>query len=99
MDGARGILSTSAGRTLRGKGQQTIQPGEHFIMEMPGGGGLGHPFKRDPARVAADVTLGLVSPDAALRDYGVVLRADGSVDTPATDKQRGTATTATATAA
>ncbi|RZL90752.1 MAG: hydantoinase B/oxoprolinase family protein, partial [Variovorax sp.] len=99
MDGARGILSTSAGRTLRGKGQQTIQPGERFIMEMPGGGGLGHPFKRDPARVAADVTFGLVSREAALRDYGVVLRADGSVDAPATDKQRGTASTAATTSA
>lgn len=92
-DGARGVLRTSAGRALRGKGQQTIQPGERFIMEMPGGGGLGHPFRRDPARVAADVHFGLVSREAALRDYGVVLRADGSVDGAATEQQRGQAAT------
>jgi len=94
MNGARGILRTSAGRPLRGKGQQTIQQDEHFIMEMPGGGGLGHPFKRDPARVAADVTSGLVSHDAALRDYAVVLSPDGSVDLPATQKKRGAVATA-----
>ncbi len=32
------------------------------------------------ARVAHDVRRGLVSREAALRDYGVAIRADGSVD-------------------
>jgi N-methylhydantoinase B len=93
-DGARGVLTTSAGRTLRGKGQQTIQPGETFLMEMPGGGGLGDPMKRDPARVAEDVRFGLVSREAAERDYGVVLAADGTPDTDATARRRAAATPA-----
>lgn len=87
-DGARGILRTSQGRALRGKGQQTIQAGERFIMEMPGGGGLGDPMKRDPERVAQDVHFGLVSREAAERDYGVVFHADGSVDQAGTRARR-----------
>lgn len=96
MDGARGVLRTQAGRTLRGKGQQTIQQGEHFIIEMPGGGGLGDPLQRDPNRVAADVGAGLVSREAALRDYGVVLDAEGGVDAAATASRRRTAAQARA---
>jgi N-methylhydantoinase B len=73
---------------MRGKGQQTIAQGDSFHMEMPGGGGLGSPLRRDPARVAADVHAGLVSREAALRDYGVVLRDDDSVDVEATTRRR-----------
>lgn len=90
LDGANGILRTGAGRPLRGKGQQTLQQGESFFMEMPGGGGLGHPFRRDPLRVAADVHLGLVSRTAAERDYGVLLNDDDTVDVAATQARRAT---------
>lgn len=87
-DGARGVLRTSSGRALRGKGQQTIQSGEHFIMEMPGGGGLGDPLKRDAERVAQDVRFGLVSRETAERDYGVVFNPDGSLDQAGTRARR-----------
>ena len=87
-DGAHGVLRTSAGRTLRGKGQQTIPRGETFVMEMPGGGGLGAPLQREPARVADDVRTGLVSAASAERDYGVVLTPSGDVDSAATDACR-----------
>jgi N-methylhydantoinase B len=88
MNGANGIVRTGAGKPMRGKGQQTIAQGDSFHMEMPGGGGLGSPLRRDPARVAADVHAGLVSREAALRDYGVVLRDDDSVDVEATTRRR-----------
>jgi len=87
-NGAVGVLRTGAGRTLRGKGQQTIQQGETFVMEMPGGGGLGDPLRRDPDRVVEDVRFGLVSAESALRDYGVVLTADGSLNAAGTSARR-----------
>lgn len=45
-----------------------------FRFETPGGGGYGHPFKRDPEKVLLDVKEGYVSEEKALEDYGVVLK-------------------------
>jgi N-methylhydantoinase B len=55
---------------------------------MPGGGGLGDPLRRDAQRVVEDVRHGLISPEAALSDYGVLLRDDGSLDESATGAVR-----------
>ena len=55
------------------------------MLELPGGGGYGNPVERDPAAVAADVLDGLITVQDAQRDYGVVLRGDGSPDEEATD--------------
>ncbi len=53
---------------------------------LPGGGGYGHPFERDPTAVLDDVLNGYVSAEAAARDYGVVInstkRADEQVSLP-----------------
>ena len=68
-----------------------IRRGQRVRLETPGGGGFGDPLSRDPARVARDAALGYVSREAARRDYGVVLREDGSVDAPATAALRGEA--------
>jgi len=51
-------------------------------------GGFGNPFERDAERARADVLNELVSREAAERDYGVVLTADGSVDEKATSRHR-----------
>jgi N-methylhydantoinase B len=87
-DGKAGVLSLVSGALLKSKGQQTIAKTEAVLIEMPGGGGLGDPFERDPAKVAEDVDLGLVSREAAERDYGVMLRDDHSVDRDATASRR-----------
>ena len=87
--GAAGRVSLASGKRLRPKGQQTIPPGERLLLEMPGGGGLGDPKARDPERVKEDVRNGLVSAQAAERDYGVILATDGSVDDEATLRARG----------
>jgi N-methylhydantoinase B len=42
---------------------------------LPGGGGYGDPFERDPEAVLDDVLNGYVSIEAAKRDYGVVVRS------------------------
>ena len=83
-DGMAGIVRMGSGEPLRGKGQQTIPSGKSYVMEAPGGGGLGDPKRREAARVAADVIAGLVSRESAERDYGVVVKEDGSIDEPAT---------------
>ena len=86
--GRTGRMYTDAGTELRGKGRQPVPAGERLVMEMPGGGGYGDPFERDPERVRDDVRNELVSAEAAARDYGVVLAADGSVDRSATEVRR-----------
>jgi N-methylhydantoinase B len=40
---------------------------------LPGGGGYGNPFEREPEAVLEDVLNGYVSLEAAERDYGVVI--------------------------
>jgi N-methylhydantoinase B len=87
-NGQAGRLTLGSGAKLKSKGQQTIPKTESVVIEMPGGGGLGDPFTRDPVAVAEDVHLGMVSRNAALADYGVVLRDDDSIDFDATTARR-----------
>jgi N-methylhydantoinase B len=71
-DGAAGVVRLSSGRAMRAKGLQTIPAGERLVLELPGGAGLGDGRKRDRALVAAEVASGVLSRDAAERDYGYV---------------------------
>jgi N-methylhydantoinase B len=50
-----------------------LRAGDAFRLDTPGGGGYGDPLARDPERVLADVRDGVVSAQAAERDYGVVV--------------------------
>jgi N-methylhydantoinase B len=59
-----------------------------FVCYGPAGGGYGNPLERDPAKVADDVLDGVISVETAKRDYGVVISANGVVDTEATAKLR-----------
>jgi N-methylhydantoinase B len=86
--GARGTLSLGSGTSLKVKGFQVIPAGDRLIVEMPGGGGYGDPFERDPALVARDVHYGLIDPGQAEADYGVVLGAAGEPDLAATARRR-----------
>lgn len=65
-----------------------VRQGQRVRLESPGGGGWGDPFTRDPERVARDVRLGYLRQDLARDQYGVALRADGSVDRDATQALR-----------
>jgi N-methylhydantoinase B len=82
--GAPGRVELKSGATLRAKGLQVIPDGDRLVLSLPGGGGMGNPLERDPDLVARDVRDGLVSAEAAGRDYRVSLSADGSVDAAAT---------------
>ena len=82
--GAAGRVELSSGVTLRTKGFQIIPDGERLMLHLPGGGGMGDPCLRDPGLVARDVRDGLVSAEAARKNYRVVTSGDGVVDEPAT---------------
>jgi len=75
-DGAPGHVSFVSGALLRGKGQQTIPPGERLRLDLPGGGGCGDPRDRDPEAVRADVRSGLVSPEVASSVYGIEMKPE-----------------------
>jgi len=65
-----------------------LEAGDVVKTQTGGGGGWGDPWKRDPQRVVADVIDGYVTPEGAERDYGVVLRADLTLDEAATRSRR-----------
>ena len=86
--GAKGRLSLATGASLAIKGLQIIPAGDRLIVEMPGGGGYGDPFARDPALVARDVRYGLIEPAQAEGEYGVVLTTKGEVNAASTNRRR-----------
>ena len=68
-----------------------LKGGDQFRLLTPGGGGYGKGFARDPELVARDLNEGYVTPEGALRDYGVVAARQGDtfvVDAAATAKTR-----------
>src|SRR5215475_1001615 len=70
-----------------------LRAGDIFRLDTPGGGGHGDALARDAERVLIDVRDGNVSPEAAERDYGVVIRREASrftINHAATDAKRAT---------
>ena len=65
-----------------------LRTGDIVREETAGGGGFGDPLTRDPALVVDDVRLEYLSTEQAAARYGVVLGADGTVDTGATKEKR-----------
>ena len=80
--GAPGRWASNIGRQdevkLKGKNNLQLGTGETYSACAPGGGGWGDPFERAPEAVLEDVIEEKVSPEAAARDYGVVIRSDRS---------------------
>ena len=69
-NGELGSLTLSNGDMLRSKGEQIIPAGQRMTVLTPGGAGYGDPKNRDLARIAQDLEFGLISPEAAMLDYG-----------------------------
>src|SRR5213080_2265552 len=68
-----------------------LRAGDTFRLDTPGGGGYGDPLAREAERVLADVCEGVLSKEAAERDYGVILRPAGrawAIDAAATQARR-----------
>ena len=66
-DGAAGYVGLASGSAFRGKGFQTVPPGDRLLVLTPGGGGIGAPGERNAERLSADLAEGLVTPEAAQR--------------------------------
>jgi N-methylhydantoinase B len=58
------------GRPVHPKGRYILNPGDRLTTLEAGGGGYGDPRRRDRDALARDVREGLVSVEAAARDYG-----------------------------
>jgi N-methylhydantoinase B len=56
---------------------EPVRAGEVIRIRTTGGGGWGDPLAREPDLVVRDVRWCKVSPEAALRDYAVVLTGSG----------------------
>jgi N-methylhydantoinase B len=86
--GAAGVVTLRSGRPIRPKGRQTVPPRDAICLQLPGGGGFGDPRARAPERVREDVLDGLITAEAARRDYGVAISADGEIDVAETERLR-----------
>jgi N-methylhydantoinase B len=65
-----------------------LHRGDVLHHRMPGGGGWGEPFAREPEAVAEDVLDEKISVAAARELYGVSLGQDGSIDAAETEALR-----------
>lgn len=83
-----GSATLDDGTTLRVKGKQRVPRGRRLQLRLPGGGGIGNPLLRDLDRVAADVAAGIVTVEAAVEQYGVVVSPDATIDVAATCAER-----------
>jgi len=78
--GMAGELVMDNGARPNPKAQVELKAHQVVHLNLPGGGGYGDPFSREPEHVRQDVIAGYVTPEAAARDYGVVVRFTGRDD-------------------
>jgi 5-oxoprolinase (ATP-hydrolysing)/N-methylhydantoinase A len=79
-----------------GTGQLVSTTTDQEIVEvcLSGGSGFGSPFERPLGDIARDLAEGYVTAEAAARDYGVVIGADGKVDMAKSAERRAPGTAA-----
>ncbi|RSM72023.1 hydantoinase [Amycolatopsis sp. WAC 01375] len=75
-DGAVGRFELARG-PLPSKSRVNLRPDDVVDVILPGGGGYGDPFEREPEAVLADVVDGYVSVEAARELYGVEVTYHG----------------------
>lgn len=78
--GAAGSISHADGTPVPRKQLVRLAAGDRVLLRMPGGGGYGRPYDREPVQVLADVVEGYVSVEAARERYGVAVRYTGPAD-------------------
>lgn len=68
---------------------QTIKPGDAYVLRSGGGGGFGSPLERDIGKLQRDVRCGYVSRQAAIDLYGAVFIGEtDNIDAAATQVRR-----------
>ena len=78
--GASGEFLIDGSQEAEPKRLLVLDPDNRVQLNLPGGGGYGDPFARDPEAVLWDVIEGYVSINSARRDYGVVIEYLGAED-------------------
>ena len=78
--GAPGEFRIDGTKEAQPKRLLVLDPASRVQLNLPGGGGYGDPFTRDPEAVLWDVIEGYVSVEGARRDYGVVIEYLGDED-------------------
>ena len=71
-DGHSGTLREHRinGEVIHPKGAHTLKPFDTMTLVQAGGGGIGDPANRSRKKIQRDLSLGLISKEGALRDYG-----------------------------
>jgi 5-oxoprolinase (ATP-hydrolysing) len=89
---ARGVVRDASGAVILdcGTGQLVSTTSDQEIVEvcLSGGSGFGSAYERPLAAIARDLAEGYVTPEAAVRDYGVVVGADGKLDEVSSARRR-----------
>ena len=80
QSGAAGELLLSNGSRPNPKALVDLKSEDVVHVNLPGGGGYGNPFQRDPEKVRWDVIDGYITPEGAEKDYGVSVRYTGKPD-------------------
>ena len=78
--GTTGEVFLGDGTRLHAKALVELKPGDVVHINLPGGGGYGHPFERDVEKVRWDVIEGYIIAATAEREYGVAIRYNGNAD-------------------
>jgi N-methylhydantoinase B len=75
------------GQPVPDKVPLVLRTGDVLRFEVPGSGGMYPARERDPEAVRQDVENGIVTPEAAAREYGVVLNPETSAGVRATGRR------------
>jgi N-methylhydantoinase B len=79
-EGAPGEVTLGDGKKIHAKALKDLDVNEVVHINLPGGGGYGNPFKRDPEKVLWDVIEGYVTAEEAEAKYGVAVAYRGNAD-------------------
>lgn len=92
-EGTRGALvlnpNTPEERKQKSKGVSELKAGDLLSIRLPGSGGYGPPWERDPELVRWDVVNGKVSLESARNNYLVILNDDLTINEEETKALRG----------
>jgi N-methylhydantoinase B len=76
--GACGEVTMGDGKKLHAKALKDLTDRDVVHVNLPGGGGYGDPFEREPEKILWDVIEGYVTPEEAEKKYGVAIRYEGN---------------------
>ena len=68
--GCKGVARLASGQALPDKGIHLVPRGDSLVLDLPGGGGFGDPQDRAREMVDDDLRAGVISLEAAEKDYG-----------------------------